>query len=102
MSSAYSPDSNGVAERFNRILLQKSQALLLESWLGPKYWDEAALYESYVMNITPVRDIDGKTAFEMLFCQMPKCQLAEGIWLLCPQSSPDQTMELEAGKKFTG
>lgn len=38
--------------------------------MSRKFMGEAAFYTSYVMNITTVRDIAGKTPSKMLFCRM--------------------------------
>lgn len=42
-SSLYTPASNGVAETYNRILLQQIQAVLMEAGIIPNFWGEAVL-----------------------------------------------------------
>lgn len=50
---AYSPQQNGVAERFNRTLIEKVRAMLIDSRLPKKMWCEAALTGVYLMNRSP-------------------------------------------------
>lgn len=49
MTSPYSPQSNGVAERKNRALLDMMNAMLLSTELPDNLWGEAILtaYVSY-------------------------------------------------------
>ncbi|MBW0464440.1 hypothetical protein O181_004155 [Austropuccinia psidii MF-1] len=52
---AYSPQTNGVAERFNQSLLAKVKCLLAQSNIPIIYWDKAALYASVLLNHLPHR-----------------------------------------------
>ncbi|MBW0514749.1 hypothetical protein O181_054464 [Austropuccinia psidii MF-1] len=49
----HSPQTNGVAERFNQSLLVKIQCLLAQSNVPISYWDEAALHASLLLNLLP-------------------------------------------------
>jgi len=66
----YSPESNGVAERFNRTLKE-----MIRTWLGSieKYflWAEAVNSAVYIKNRLPHRALDKTTPFEKLFGQKP-------------------------------
>lgn len=70
-SSAYTPESNGLAERYNRTLLTKVRAMLVESGLNPRFWGEAALHAAYLHNVTSSSSNNGKTPFELLFGRKP-------------------------------
>lgn len=70
MSSAYTPESNGLAERYNRTILQKLRAMLIESGLSSRFWGEAALHACHLTNVTPSSSND-KTPFESLFGRLP-------------------------------
>ncbi|MBW0512680.1 hypothetical protein O181_052395 [Austropuccinia psidii MF-1] len=48
-----SPQTNGVAERFNRSLLSKIRCLLCQSEMPITYWDKAARHVSMLLNHTP-------------------------------------------------
>ncbi|MBW0540675.1 hypothetical protein O181_080390 [Austropuccinia psidii MF-1] len=48
-----SPQTNGVAERFNQTLLSKIQCLLGQSNIPVGYWDEAAAHASLLLNLLP-------------------------------------------------
>jgi len=50
---ADSPQTNGVAERFNGVLLDKIKCMLLQSQIPLNMWHEAALHASTVINILP-------------------------------------------------
>ena len=50
----YKPESNGIAERCNRSILKKANALRFEAGLGAEYWDEACRAAIYLRNRGPV------------------------------------------------
>ncbi|MBW0556132.1 hypothetical protein O181_095847, partial [Austropuccinia psidii MF-1] len=56
-----SPQTNGVAERFNKTLLSKIQCLLCQSNIPITYWDEAARHASLLLNYTPHRFLNFQT-----------------------------------------
>ena len=49
-TSAYSPASNGVAERKNRTLLKLMNTMLIDLGAPTKLWGEAVLTACYVLN----------------------------------------------------
>ncbi|MBW0465584.1 hypothetical protein O181_005299 [Austropuccinia psidii MF-1] len=49
----HSPQTNGVAERFNSSLLSKMRCLLNQSNIPVSYWDQAAAHASLMLNNTP-------------------------------------------------
>ncbi|GBM10056.1 Retrovirus-related Pol polyprotein from transposon TNT 1-94 [Araneus ventricosus] len=50
---SYNSESNGKAERANRILLERARSLLYESELPLKFWAEAINFSTQVSNVTP-------------------------------------------------
>jgi hypothetical protein len=50
---ADSPQSNGIAERFNGVLLEKIKCMLLQSQIPQSMWHEAALHASTLLNVLP-------------------------------------------------
>lgn len=68
-SPPYEHESNGVAERFNRNIVTKARALLLNK---PKFlWAEAISTTVYLYNRTPHKAIDNKLPIELLNGETP-------------------------------
>ncbi|CAA7062683.1 unnamed protein product [Microthlaspi erraticum] len=55
---AYTPQQNGVAERMNRTLMEKVRTMLSDSGLPKKFWAEATLTASVLINKTPCSAIN--------------------------------------------
>ena len=70
-SAPYTLEQNSVAERFNRTLLNRVRALLVEATLPKKYWGEAAIVATYLYNRTPNSSINYKTPYEMRYNKQP-------------------------------
>lgn len=69
---SYSPQQNGVAERFNRTVVEKVRAMLLESGMPKRMWCEAALTSVYLLNRSPTKSLDGSvTPAEMWYGVKP-------------------------------
>ncbi|MBW0510596.1 hypothetical protein O181_050311 [Austropuccinia psidii MF-1] len=62
----YSPQTNGVAERFNKTLLSKIQCLLCQSRIPITYWDEAEQHASLLLNHTPHHFLNFEPPFNKL------------------------------------
>lgn len=50
----YTPEQNGVAERWNRSIMEKTRCLLHDSGLEKKFWAEAVNCAVYLLNRSPV------------------------------------------------
>jgi hypothetical protein len=61
------PEQNGMAERLNQTLANSAVAMLIESGLPKKYWDEAFLTATYVTARSPASGLQGKTPYQALF-----------------------------------
>ncbi|MBW0514369.1 hypothetical protein O181_054084 [Austropuccinia psidii MF-1] len=66
-----SPQTNGVAERFNQTLLSKIRCLLGQSKIPSSYWDEAALHASLLLNALPHKHLNMRSPMAVL--QDKKC-----------------------------
>jgi hypothetical protein len=65
------PEQNGVAERLNRTLVERTRAMLLESNL-PKYlWGYALQHANCIKNRTRTRSLPDKTPYEMVHQEKP-------------------------------
>ncbi|MBW0488905.1 hypothetical protein O181_028620 [Austropuccinia psidii MF-1] len=56
-----SPQTNGVAERFNQTLLYKIRCLLGQSNIPTAYWDEEAIHASLLLNMLPHKHLNMKS-----------------------------------------
>ena len=61
----YTPQQNGVAERMNRILLEKVRCMLFNAGLGKQIWAEVVMYASHLINRLPSAALNGKTPLEV-------------------------------------
>jgi transposase InsO family protein len=63
-SAPYSPEQMGVAERFNRTLIELVRAMLISQNLPSFLWAEAVAHAAYIRNRAPTKALDGKTPHE--------------------------------------
>ncbi|KAE8703180.1 BTB/POZ domain-containing protein [Hibiscus syriacus] len=62
---ANTPQQNGVAERMNRTLLERTRAMLRDAGLEKSFWAEAVNTTCYLVNRAPSTTIELKTPMEM-------------------------------------
>lgn len=55
-SAAYSPQSNGSAERMNKTFLNKLRSMLFDEGLSNKFWGEALHHAVYLQNLIPANE----------------------------------------------
>ena len=65
------PEQNGVAERFNRTVVEAARCLLIDSKLPKSYWVRAVDTACYARNLV-VKDKNAKSAFEKFFGRKPR------------------------------
>src|SRR5690606_23480010 len=61
----YCPQQNGVAERMNRILIEKARSMLHDAKLPLYCWAEAVNTACYVKNRCPTRAVQDSTPYEL-------------------------------------
>ena len=62
----HTPEQNGVAERKNRLLLEMTRALLIESRVPKSFWPEALATATYLINRLPTRILKLKIPLQTL------------------------------------
>ena len=66
------PEQNGLAERYNRTLLNKARYLIFDSKMEKKFWGEAVLTSTYLLNRTETSTLPkGVTPAEIWFGVKP-------------------------------
>jgi hypothetical protein len=60
-TTPYTPQHNGVAERMNRTLMEKSRCMLSGIGLGQELWAEAVGIACYLVNRSPSSEMDDET-----------------------------------------
>ena len=67
------PQQNGVAERFNRTLVEMGRCLLIQAKLPKKYWVRALSTATHIRNLTlSVNSNEGKSPFEVFSGKAPR------------------------------
>jgi transposase InsO family protein len=64
-TTTYAPQQNGVAERMNKTLLERTRAMLKAAGLGKPFWAETVNIACYVINRSPSTAIKLKIPKEM-------------------------------------
>lgn len=70
-TSTYSPQQNGIAERYNRTAMNGVRSLLISSKLPSSLWGEALQTVTYLRNRTGHRSLQGRTPNELWTGRVP-------------------------------
>ena len=62
---------NGRAERFNRTLMDKAQAMRLDACFPPSWWEFAVNTAVHLYNRTPVHRLKWRTPYELVYGEVP-------------------------------
>jgi len=71
-SPPYSPENNGLAERYNQTVISCTKTLLYWSGLSENFWDYAIIYANYLYNKTPHSSINNRVPDEIFFNRKAK------------------------------
>jgi histone deacetylase 1/2 len=70
-SCPHAHQQNGAAERKHRHIVEVGLSLLVHPSMPLKFWDEAFITATYLINRLPSKIINGQTPLEHLFHQKP-------------------------------
>ena len=79
----YTPQMNGVAEKFLHTIVLRASCLLSASKLDLKFWAEAVATATYLYNRSPHSFLQGRTPFEVLTGRAPKLGHLREFGTLC-------------------
>jgi histone deacetylase 1/2 len=71
VSCPHAHQQNGAAERKDRHIIEVGLSLLANASMPLKYWDEAFLAATYLINRTPTKLLQYSTPLETLFHDKP-------------------------------
>lgn len=92
-SSLYSPQSNGVSERKNWLLLIKARALLKERQLNGRYWGKALLHAAFLHNSLTSLALKFKTLLKSLLGALPYNSKKKTFGCATYSSQPSSTIQ---------
>lgn len=70
-TAPHTPQSNGISERTNRVLIELTVSMLDRARLPKRYWGWALLHAVHLANITPSKATPGTTPFELAMGRKP-------------------------------
>lgn len=107
MGPPHTPQLNGVAERYNRTLLDRLKPSLKQSSLNRQYWSDALSYAVWTTNRSPTRTNHGhKTPIEVYTGREPSMRHAhvfgaKGVYLI-PAANRDKLDNHSRECRFIG
>jgi Reverse transcriptase (RNA-dependent DNA polymerase)/Integrase core domain/Pol polyprotein, beta-barrel domain len=72
ITAPYTPQSNGIAERINRTLLEMIRSMLFQANLPKRFWTYALTAACHIKNILPHSSVRNKTPFELFHSKPPR------------------------------
>jgi transposase InsO family protein len=80
----YTPQFNGVAERFNRTVVSTARALLIDANLPKSFWAEAVNFATYLNNRMPSRGQQQRDPFQAVVWSSPPTRPYSSLWCALP------------------
>lgn len=100
-TTPYTSQQNGIAERYNRSIMNMTRAMLKKAKLDKKYWAEALITAVYLKNVVATRVLEWKTPYECWNMKKPKLEYLRTFGSVAYVRIPEQLRQkLDArGKK---
>jgi transposase InsO family protein len=70
-SPPYHHESNGLAERTVQSIMDKTRTIMIENAAPANLWEEGVSTAVYLLNRIPLKKLNWKTPFELIFDQIP-------------------------------
>ncbi|KAG6396851.1 hypothetical protein SASPL_143008 [Salvia splendens] len=90
LTTAFTPQQNGIAERKNRTIMNMVQCILNDKGVPRKFWAEAAKWAVHVLNRSPTSVIQGKTPEEIWSGMKPRVDYFRVFGCIAHVHVPDQ------------
>lgn len=102
LTTRYTPQQNGVAERRNRSIVEMARSMLKGKCLPNNFWAEAVSTTVYILNRSPTKAIMNKTPYELWFKRKPKVGYFKVFGCIAYAHIPSQRREKfdEKGEKY--
>lgn len=71
LTTTYTPQLNGVAERVNRALMDRAMCMVLQSNHGKMFWSDDIRYAAVIINRLPRQTLGEKFPYEVSFGKSP-------------------------------
>ena len=100
-TAPHTPEQNGVAERWNRTVLELSRAMLISRDMPSELWPEAMNYATYIRNRAYTRAIPDMTPYQKWTGDKPDIshiqEFGRIVWVMDEQINPSK-LEPKANK----
>jgi histone deacetylase 1/2 len=101
VSCPHAHQQNGAAERKHRHIVEVALSLLAHASMPLKYWDEAFLADTYLINCIPSKILQYSTPLEALFQEKPDYSMFRVFGCACwPNLRPYNTRKLAFRSKW--
>ncbi|BBN70008.1 transposable element gene, partial [Prunus dulcis] len=90
LTTPYTPQQNGVAERKNRTIVEMAKCLMLEKKIPFDFWAEAVNTSVYILNRCPTKALSKRTPFEAYGGRKPGIKHLKVFGSLCYAHVPKQ------------
>nr|XP_009788648.1 PREDICTED: uncharacterized protein LOC104236429 [Nicotiana sylvestris] len=85
----YTPQQNDVVERKHKYLLETARALMFQSKLPTRYWEECVMTATYLIKRLPTTYLNNKCPFELLYQKKPNYSYLRSFGCLCYPTVPN-------------
>ncbi|RVW94747.1 Retrovirus-related Pol polyprotein from transposon TNT 1-94 [Vitis vinifera] len=86
LTTPYSPEQNGVAERKNRTVVEMARSMMKAKNLSNHFWAEGVATAVYLLNISPTKAVLNRTPYEAWYGRKPWVKPFKGYKLYNPVS----------------